>query len=231
MGLSEPRVDRRRGPRWPLIGLGLAATTVVATGAVLVALLGSLSSLNPFATRQTEHENAVVLTRIDDLERFEAAQGRFQTLVDTERTSEVLPPWLSGERVVLAAEGEVDATVDLSDLSSGGIQLSEDGSRATVHLPPPTLDEPRLDPDATRVINRDRGLIDRAGDALGSGHATDDGQLYERASDKLSEAAAQSDLTERARRNTETFLEETLRSAGVDEVTVVFDAPSPAQAA
>jgi hypothetical protein len=231
MGLPEQRLVRRRGPKWPVLAVAFVSVVVIAVGAVTVALIGSLSMLNPFATKHTEHPSAVVLAKVHDLERFEAAKGRFQTLVDTERTSELLPSWLSGERVVLTAEGEVDATVDLSDLSDGAIQLSEDGTRATVHLPPPILDEPRLDPEATRVINRDRGLIDRAGDAIGSGNATDDGMIYERASDKLADAAAQSDLEQRARENTEQFLRDTLRSVGVDDVTVVFDATSHAQAA
>ncbi|HEX7444554.1 MAG TPA: DUF4230 domain-containing protein, partial [Acidimicrobiales bacterium] len=86
-------------------------------------------------------------------------------------------------------------------------------------------------PDATRVIARDRGLLNRVGDAVTGANPVDDQHLYQRAAEKLSDAAAQSDLRNRAETNTEQFLRDTLKSAGVDDVTVVFDAPAPGQSA
>lgn len=214
--------------------LGIGAFVLAVTGttvAVVVILLFSITNLNPFATTTTDHPNSVVLAEVHDLARFEAASGRFQTILDTEHTTKLVPGWVSGDRVVLAAEGDVEATVDFAKLPDGAIELSADGKHATVHVPEPTLSEPRLDPEATRVIQRDRGIINRVGDAIGGGHPTDDPEVYKKASDKLAAAADRSDLRDRAKANTETFLRDSLRSAGVDSVTVVFDAPSPRQSA
>lgn len=216
MASSKPR--RALGP-W---AVGLAA--VIAAGgaaAVVVALLVSMTSLNPFATTTTERNDAVVLAKLANLSRYEAATGRFQTTVEQDTTARAVPDWISGERVVLQAEGDVEASVDLSHLASS-LQLSDDGRAATVHLPAPELSTPRLDPASTRVIAHDRGVLDRVGDAV-SGNPFDDSALEQRAQDKLAEAAGQSELTERARRNTEQFVRDTLQAAGVDQVTVVFD--------
>ncbi|HEY5155642.1 MAG TPA: DUF4230 domain-containing protein [Acidimicrobiales bacterium] len=203
---------------------GVIGAVVFVGGALVVALtlVTGISALNPFHSTTTERHDGVVLAKISDLSRFEAATGRFETIVD-QQTSSKLPSWATGERVVLDAQGDVTASVDLSKLPADAITLSADGKSATVHVPAPTLDAPRLDPATTRVVARERGVVDRVGDALSGSDPTNDQALYQRAAEKLSAAASQSDLKDRARANTERFLHDTLASAGVTQVTVVFD--------
>ena len=204
----------------------IGAAVFVGTALVVaIALMTGISALNPFSSHTTEHADGVVLAKISDLSRFEAASGRFETIVDQQSSSK-LPDWATGERVVLDAQGDVSASVDLSKLPSDAIQLSDDGTSAVVHVPAPTLDQPRLDPSTTRVVARSRGLVNRVGDALSGSDPTNDQALYQRAAEKLADAAGQSDLQDRARANTEKFLQDTLASAGVKDVTVVFD-PAP----
>ena len=119
--------------------------------------------------------------------------------------------------------------MDLSQLPAGAITMSSDGKHATVRLPAPTLSEPRLDPATTRIVGHEAGIIDRVGEGVAGGDGADVAELQQRAATKLSAAAEQSDLKERARANTERFLRETLRSTGVTDVTVIFD-PSPSSA-
>jgi hypothetical protein len=210
-------------------GIVIGVAAVGATTHVLTLLVGSLTNLNPFATHTTEHPSSVVLAQMHDLSKYEAATGRFQTLVDQDRTSSVLPEWASGEHVVLSAEGDVEATVDMTH-AADSMQLSADGKTATIHLPAPELTQPRLDPSATRVIDRDRGLLDRFGNAV-TDSSTDDAPLYQSASNKIETAAAQSNLSDTAEANTEKYLTDMLQKSGVEKVTVVFDAPSPKGAA
>ena len=203
-----------------------AIGAVVFVGAALVvalALITGLPALNPFTSHTTEHHDGVVLAKISDLARFEAATGRFETIVDEQKSSK-LPDWATGERVVLDAQGDVTASVDLSKLPSDAITMSGDGKSATVHVPAPVLEQPRLDPSTTRVVARERGLVNRLGDAVSGSNPTNDQGLYQRAAEKLTAAADQSDLQARARANTERFLRDTLGSVGVTNVTVVFDA-------
>jgi hypothetical protein len=210
--------------------------TVVAAGAAVVVsgfVIASLLIPNLFGTTIRERPNSVVLAQLSELAQFQAATGRFQTIVDVEEDANLLPDWLKGEHKVLAAEGDVAAAVDFGALGEDALEISEDGTAVVVHVPPPALQPTHLDRSATRVISRDRGLLDRADDALTSGNPSSDDELYARAEEKLAEAAGQSDLTRRAEESTRDTLTDLLRAAGFETVTVVFDgAPrDPAHAA
>jgi hypothetical protein len=118
----------------------------------------------------------------------------------------------------------VDAAVDFSGLSRDpkAVQVSDDRRSATITLPAPTLSDPRIEPDRTRVYDRDRGVLDRVEDAV-SDRPGDEQPLYQLAEDKLREAAAaEPELRETAERNTRAMLEGMLRALGVERVTVRF---------
>ena len=211
------------GRRWGGL-LVVGAIGVIAFGLAAL-LIVSIALPNLFGTTVREQPNAVVLARIQDMAQFDAATGRFQTLVDQETDSNLLPDWVKGEHKVLVAEGDVEASVDFSGLGADALKTSDDGKSVTVHLPEPTLQKAQLDPEATRVIARDRGVLDRIDDALTTGNPSNDDDLYARATDKLSEAAAQSDLQDRAQQNTTDLMTKLLTEAGFDQVTVVYDVP------
>jgi hypothetical protein len=78
------------------------------------------------------------------------------------------------------------------------------------------------------VLDRDRGLIDRVGDAFAD-EPTDDSGLYAEAEDRLESAAAESDLYRRAEDNTRGMLTSLGQSLGVETVTVTFE-PAPGDA-
>ena len=82
----------------------------------------------------------------------------------------------------------------------------------------------RIDPAESRVLDRDRGLLERVGDALGD-NPVDDSELYALAEDRLAAAAAASDLRDRAEGNTRDMLTGLARSLGVDQVDVTFEEP------
>ena len=75
------------------------------------------------------------------------------------------------------------------------------------------------------MLDRDRGLVERVGDALGD-NPVDDSELYALAEDRLATAATQSDLRERAETNTRDMLTGLARSLGVQQVEVTFDEPA-----
>jgi hypothetical protein len=209
-------------------GGGILIAMILAVGGVVVAglLVVSLALPNLFGTTTHEQPNAVVLAQLDDLSQYQAATGRFQTIVDVDEDANYLPDWVKGEHKVLAAEGDVAAAVDFGSLDDSALDVSADGKSVTVRLPPPTLQPADLDRENTRVIARDRGILDRVDDALTNGNPSADDELYARAETKLSEAAGQSDLQARAEDNTRRLLTGLLQDAGYRDVTVVFDAPA-----
>jgi hypothetical protein len=207
----------------------VAVAALVLVGVVALVLWISPWKLGDrFGEQRTEHPNAVVLAELVDQSRYLAASGRFQTLLDVEKDTQWLPDVIKGERSLFVAEGDVEGSVDLSGLTEDSIKVSADGKTVTVHLPAPQLSRPRLDPDRTRLVSRDRGLVDRVGDALGGGNAGNQQELYQRAEQKVAEAADESDLRERTRQNTEQFLRSLLKGLGYEQVVVVFDGADPA---
>lgn len=185
-------------------------------------LLGLPSLHNPFSSRTTERTAPPLLKSLSDLSRYQAATGDFQVLVDVEHDVAHIPTILKGQRTLFQAQGTVDAYVEFGTIGDSAIVTSPDGKGVTVTLPPPTLSVPRVDPEASRVISRRRGVLDRLGGVL-SDNPTSDKELYLAAQDKMAGAAQSGGLKERAEDNTRKMLEKMLGKLGYTDVTVKFE--------
>jgi hypothetical protein len=216
----------RRGGRPPttvvLLALAAVAAAVALTRVDLPDLLPSFS--NPFGTDERDRTGPAVLRAIEDLSQYRAAGGNFQVVLDVEEDARLLPDFLRGERILFVAGGTVDAYVDFSHLDEGAIELSDGGEAVTVTLPSAQLTEPRVDPERSYVVTRQRGLLDRIGSVF-SDNPSGERELYLRAEDQLTEAAREAGLTERAEANTRAMLEGMLRTLGYEEVAVRFERP------
>ncbi|TFV68218.1 UNVERIFIED_ORG: DUF4230 domain-containing protein [Bacillus sp. AZ43] len=213
---AAPR--RRRRVPLRLVAAGVGVAVLVPVGAKVAGWLPE----DPFGQDVVDRSTTPLLLALEDLHEYHAATGTFQVVVDRETDTRYVPSAISGERVQLLATGTADAYVDFGALDDGAVTLSEDGTSATIELPAPRLDEARIDPRESRVLDRDRGLVERIGDAVGD-DPVDDSALYALAEDRLAAAAADSDLRERAEDNTRTMLTGLARSLGVDDVEVVFE--------
>ncbi len=178
---------------------------------------------NPFGTESVDRSQPPLLQSLVDLSEYHAASANFQVIVDSEKDAKFLPSIIRGERTVLVAAGDVDASVDFSRLDERSVTVSPDRRSATIVLPAPTLSEPRIDPGDTRVVARERGLLDRVG-SLFSDTPTSERPLLMAAEGKLRTAAAASDLRPRAEENTRRMLEGMLGALGFTSVTVTFAA-------
>jgi hypothetical protein len=225
---QRPTVPGWRPPR-PRLPLRLLVAVVA-----LLALLLGLSRLtdlrlwpslpNPFASREVDRSQPVLLKAIVDLSVYKAASGNFQVLVDLEESSPGIPLAVKGQRTLFVAAGSVDAEVDFSTIDKGAIQVSDDGRSVQVTLPRARLTKARIDPDNSYVFSRERGLLDRLGSVL-SDSPTSERRLYQLAEDRLEAAATRSGLVEQAERNTRAMLQSMLRSLGYRDVTVTFRDP------
>jgi hypothetical protein len=176
---------------------------------------------NPFASETVDRSQPTLLQAIEDLSEYQAATGQFQAIIDVENDTRFVPSFIRGERTVFLAGGTVDASVNFAGLGEGAISVSDDGTSATVRLPHARLSEPRVDPERSYVVSRERGLLDRAASVF-SDSPTGERDLYLRAQDRLAAAAAEAGLVDRAETNTRAMLESMLASLGFDDVTVTF---------
>jgi hypothetical protein len=205
----------------------IAAGIGVAVAVPLVNAAGDWMSGwgNPMEPKVVDRSTPALLLALDDLSEYHAATADLQIMVDLESDTPWVPSVISGERVHFLAVGSADAYVDFEGLDAGAVTLSPDGESATIVLPAPEMSEVRIDPEESRVVDRDRGLVERVGGAFLE-NPTDDADLYALAERRLGAAAAESDLLERAETNTRDMLTALAGSLGVDEVTVEFEAPT-----
>jgi hypothetical protein len=210
----------RRSPRFLLPVVLLVALALL--GALLLRAVGGWPAL-PFGSEQVDRSTPSLLTSLADLEEYHAATGTFQVVVDLERNTRFVPSIVSGERTTFLATGSVDAIVDFTGLSGSAVTTSPDGRTATFSLPPARLGKADVDLANSRVLSRDRGVLDRVG-GLFSDSPTSEREVAALAESKLDDAAAKSDLRRRAEENTRAMLTGLARALGYTEVVVRFDA-------
>jgi hypothetical protein len=217
---------RRSRPRRRVPVRLIAAGLGVATAAVGINAVGDWISGwgDPTEPRVIDRSPAPLLLALDDLSEYHAATATVRVDIDREVDTPWLPSVISGERVTFQATGTADAYVDFENLDAGAVTLSPDGNSATIVLPAPELADVRIDPEQSRVVDRDRGLVQRVG-AVFVENPTDDSELFALAEDKLAAAAAESDVLERAEANTRDMLTTLATGLGVEQVTVEFEEP------
>ncbi|MDQ4132725.1 MAG: DUF4230 domain-containing protein [Actinomycetota bacterium] len=213
-------VQTRRGRMTSFVAGAVGAVVLLVAGAGLIG--GVLPSIpNPFGSESVDRSQPPLLQSLVELTNYQAASANFQVIVDTEKDAQFLPSVIRGERTVFVAAGHVDAGVDFSRLDERSVSVSEDRRTATIALPPPALFEPHLDAEQSRVVSRERGVLDRLGSVF-SDTPTSERPLVLAAEEKLRGAAAASDLRLQAEQNTRRMLEGMLRSLGFTQVNVTF---------
>jgi hypothetical protein len=114
--------------------------------------------------------------------------------------------------------------VDFSALGEGAVTVSPDGKSVDIKLPDPQLEKPSLDTDKSYVFAQDKGLVNHIGDLVG-GDPNKQQQLYQLADSQIADAAAKSELRERAKKNTSAMLESLMKGLGYQRVTITYAAP------
>jgi len=213
---------RRRRPPLKLLAVVAALAIALPIGAQFAGLFPALSAT--FAPQTVDRGPAPLMTALTDISEYHAATGTFQVLVDIERDTPHVPALISGERTTLFATGQVDAMVDFAGLAPDRVNASADQRAVSFALPATRLAPATLDPAATRVVGRERGLVERLAGVVNNNPVRDE-ELYRLAARKLDESARQSDLVARAEANTRDMLTSLARSLGYEQVTVTFGDP------
>ena len=182
-------------------------------------------SLNPFKTETKDRSQPVLVKSLESLSEYRAATANMQEIVDVERDVKLLPGFIAGEKALLVAAGTVDASVDFGALRArGSVKVSDDRRGVEIVLPPATLSEARVDLAKSRVVDTDRGIINRVGDAF-SDDTNEERELLLLAQRKIEEAARQDRaLLALAERNTRAMLTGMLRGLGFERITIRFAA-------
>jgi Protein of unknown function (DUF4230) len=218
--------DRGRRPARRRLALRLAAAGIGV--AVLVPLADRAFDFlpswdNPLQQEVVDRSTPPLMLALEDLEEYHAATGTFQVVIDQERDTPYLPSVISGERTTFLATGSVDAYVDFSGIGAQAVEMSADRRSVTIALPAPRLGEAAIDPDNSRVLDRDRGLLDRVSGMFEEDPSAE-GEFWVLAEQRLEAAAAESDLLARGEASTRQMLTALAGSMGFEQVSVTFAA-------
>ncbi len=209
---------------------GLVGTVVGVVVVLLVALLAlfGLARLThwPFGSEERDRSGPAVLTAMRDLSEYHAATGQYQVVIDIQQDAKFLPDIIKGKRTIFLAIGSVDAYVDFRKLGDDAVSVSADRKSVSMTLPRAQLSKPNVDPDQSRVLNQDLGVIDRLGNLFSDQPNPQNQQMYQIAEQRLADAATQVGLQKRAEDNTRTTLDKLMRSLGFSTVNITFVDPA-----
>lgn len=206
----------------------IALAVVVAAIVVVVALVPDLGDLNPFGTETKDRSQPTLLRSLESLSEYHAATANYQQVIDIERDVKLLPSFLAGEKALLIAAGSVDAVVGFSGLDQRNVRVSEDRTAVALTLPAPRLSEARVDLKRSRVVETDRGLVNRVGDLLDD-DTNEERDLLLLAQRRIERAAHENpELLRLGERNTRAMLTGMLRGLGFERITIRF-LPPPAR--
>ncbi|ROP41313.1 DUF4230 domain-containing protein [Saccharothrix texasensis] len=186
--------------------IGVAAAVLVAVGVLVAAVLVVPRLLT--GTDTIDRSQPALLQSLRDLSQYHASAGEFQVVLDIERDVRYVPSALAGQRTLFVAAGTVNAYVDFGGLAEGALEVSPttasgEARKVRLALPKAVLDKPNLDQERCYVFAQERGLFDR----LTSLVQTQDQQpFYVAAEQKISDAARESGLAQRAEDNTRKML-------------------------
>jgi Protein of unknown function (DUF4230) len=220
----QPEDDRNRarpsGPaRWRKVLIAVVAVLALLFLGTRIHLLPGFGDL--FGEQSHDNTGPTLLQSIQDLNRYEAAEGNFQVVVDLEKNAKYLPSAIRGTRTLYVGAGSVDAFVDFSGVAKGDVTTNADRTTAQIKLPHAQLGKAALDPDRSYTVDKQRGLLDRLGD-LFSNNPDDEKAVTQLAAKHITDAAKDSQLTSRAEKNTTAMLQGLLHSLGFTSVTVTY---------
>ncbi len=205
-------------------GGGLGATVVLALMLVILSmvigvglawygarlpLLGAL--FGDGGTRTTT--SPVVVEGVQDLDRLATVRWTESVVITKESGDSSLERFLTGEKIVLVATGEVEAGVDLVSLGEDDIVV--DGERVTIRLTEPEILSSSLDEEKTAVYDRDQGILRiRPDDELV-------GEARREAEAEITATAEENGILDYANSNAEDSIRAFVTTLGFDEVEFV----------
>lgn len=205
----------KKGNSSLLITLLLAASIVVISVVVGLGLARYGANLPVvgwlFGEGQSQTTTSpVVIEDIQKLDRLDTVRMTQSVVVTKETGGTELRRFLTGEEVLLVAVGDVEAGVDLSDLTEGGVRVED--KTITLRLPEPEISSVSLDEEQTRLYDRDQGVLRLRPDETIVEEARREAQ------DELVAAARQNDIRATAESNAEDTIRTFLTTLGYEEV-------------
>lgn len=189
-----------------IVVLSVALGVGLARYGTTLPLVGWLFGEPPIQTTTSP----VVVEGIQDLDQLATVRLTESVVVTKETGGSDLKRFLTGEKVLLVATGDVEAGVDLADLGPDDVRV--DGEKVTIRLPEPEILSVSLDEERTRLYDRDQGILNLR---------PDDGLVEEAradAQDEILAAAHENGILDYAETNAEDSIRAFVTTLGFERV-------------
>jgi hypothetical protein len=214
---AQQPIQAKRSSAFPALILGIVVGLLVALFAVpavvrhVGASMRSRISMAFLGRHDTiDISRPTVVASIQRLARLESVVYTMDKVVEGDRSSQYLPDFLTGDKLLLVVHGQAVAGVDLSQVQAGNVEM--DGRSITITMPPAELLSVSLDNSKTRVYSRLTGLLVPADPNLES-------ETREKAEADLRQSALDSGILTTAEGNARATLTTLLHSLGFQQIT------------
>jgi len=160
-----------------------------------------------------------VVKQIQALSRLETSSFTIQKVITAE-TGQGAFAFLLGDRLLLVAEGQVIAGIDMTRMTAEDLQVA--GQSVFVTVPAAEIFVATLDNDNTYVYDRRTGV-------LANQQINLETQARQKAEEEILNAALEDGILDMAQKNAQQYLETLLRALGFQEVMFVTATPAPDQ--
>lgn len=172
--------------------------------------------LNPTPTIVADP--VTVIRQVRSLSRLETASFTIEKVI-TAQSGEGPLGFLFQDKLLLVAQGEVIAGVDLERLGDGDVQVA--GSSVFITLPASEIFSATLNNDRTYVYNRQTGLLGQQVDL--------ETLARQEAESAILQAALDEGILNMAQDNAEQVIQKLLEALGFAQVTFIRGTPAPDQ--
>ena len=157
---AQQPIEVRRSSAFPALVLGVIVGLLVALLAVpaVVRHVGHVHAQPhqhglPWPARTPiDISRPTVIASIQRLARLESVVYTMDKVVEGNRSSEYLPDFLTGDKLLLVVHGQAVAGVDLRQVQASGVEI--DGRSVIITMPAAELLSVSLDNSKTRVYSR-----------------------------------------------------------------------------
>ncbi len=179
---------------------------------VLVGLLWIVTKVTRPQEKYTVNlSSQTVIKQIRSLNRLETSSYTIEKIIDVGTSGSKFSQFLYGDRILLIAHGTVIGGFDLSKVKREDIEVKGDTLKVT--MPPPEILVTKLDSDATRVYDRQQGLLTKGDRNLET-------EARSEAEKVIKDAACKGKILDEASKNARNQLTSLFKGLGFDTVIV-----------
>ena len=179
--------------------------------------LGKLGGLIPsfgLVTTPTvtiDTSSPTVIDEVRALARLETVHYQLEKVISG-KSSGPLPDFLTSDKILLVAHGEVIAGVDLAELAPGDITVVS--NTVTIRMPRAKILSSKLDNDKTYVYDRQTGIFNKPDPNLET-------EIRQVAEQQIVQAAMEDDILGKAQKNAEDVIRTLVNGLGYTDVRFI----------